>query len=130
YISWRYVETPFRRPETYAQLARPALRGGIAVAVVLIGLGSLIQETEGLPARLNDEAEAVYERYFAADRRELLGCIPGTRDRADPASCLFGDASDASPRIVLWGDSHARSYLPALAAIAERHGIKGAAFIS
>src|SRR5690606_31509325 len=80
YISWRYVETPFRRPETYAQLARPALRGGIAVAVVLIGLGSLIQETEGLPARLNDEAEAVHRTYFAGDKKSMLGCHPDFED--------------------------------------------------
>lgn len=129
-LSWRFIERPFRNPETSRSLARPALRGALAAAsLALIAISSVFQETNGLPSRLSPEATVIHNYLLASNARHT-GCYSKPNAKAYIEECFFGFQAKAAPEILLWGDSHARHYLPALANVAERRNTKGLARIS
>jgi hypothetical protein len=125
-LSYRYVERPFRDPELFLRLARPAFRGAIAVTLVLIGLGSLFQETRGLPVRLNAEAKAfMADRFAPALRSASKKCIRSEESPSSTILCRFGAQGKQGAELVLLGDSHAGHYFPAIAEIADRRQLSG-----
>ncbi|MFS0886551.1 acyltransferase family protein [Aeromicrobium sp. 179-A 4D2 NHS] len=69
-----------------------------------------------LDGQLIPTPEAVTEDYASG----FPGCFAGVHD-TELNDCTFGDLSDRSlPHVVLVGDSHARSFLPALARMADQ----------
>jgi peptidoglycan/LPS O-acetylase OafA/YrhL len=107
YLSWRYVEQPFRKP-----LSRPfySVVGGFACAGLIALAGSSIAMRDGVPQRLSPELAAVesLEVMWEWDCSEIL--LPRIGD-----VCTFGaNWDDADVRIALWGDSHAEHMAPLL----------------
>lgn len=107
WVSWRYVEQPFRRRE------RPLLatRGRVFAAS---GAAGAVCVAVGLAGYLGDGLEGRFEA-------NVLKFAEGTRDRA-PERCHFGanealpvhpqerclhGVGDAAPPVLLLGDSHA-----------------------
>ncbi|MEL7546807.1 MAG: acyltransferase family protein [Pseudomonadota bacterium] len=117
YLSWRFVEAPFRnrrRLSRRAVFSASAASFGFLAAIGVSGVAG-----SGFPWRLPEaaiELAAVGERKSEVPR----GCFVGTGSSAfDPeAICAFGDGGET---IHLWGDSHAMALAPALGrAFAER----------
>lgn len=146
WLSFRYIETPFR---TWGYVARDhwrAIKVGVALmlASVLVGLATLLApglsgqqrelvEGEAIGARaLNEEGVAgeVVDRVHsfmplpedaADDNPGLfdLGCHQ-EQNATEIEPCVFGD-EDSDYVVALVGDSHAAQWLPALKPVAEAH---------
>lgn len=120
WLSWRYVEQPFRKPRL--ALTRRALFIGAALASLgLLISGAAIHGLNGLPARFSP----VVQRLVDRGNRPDYGCAGRPIDQlvADPG-CRIGPPA-VRPSLVVWGDSHAAMYLPTLQALARTHGVSG-----
>ncbi len=113
YLSWRFVEQPFRR--SHAVSGRAAVRvflwSGLSAAV-LAGGSSLILYQEGFTNRVPEKLLATYEE---ASKRSKLS-VACRFSRPEKGMCRFGENADntASPEVFVWGDSHAGAVLPGI----------------
>lgn len=130
WLSYRYVETPFRRATNRTSLVQ--LFGGVAALLVVAVVADL---TRGAAWRLPPDVAAMTNREVVrfgmpserCDIRKLadsdqrliaLGDIPRTN------VCRLGDP-DVQPTVIFWGDSHAEAAAPALdeaLALADKAG--------
>jgi peptidoglycan/LPS O-acetylase OafA/YrhL len=124
YLSWRFIEVPFRVPSPMAARPRVAAVAGGAGAIALAG--AVFVATQGLPSRLDPDVRAMlaYQHY---PRKELYreGTCFLTLDQ-DPAAFhveACAQATPGRPLVLLWGDSHAAHYAPGLRALADKLGI-------
>ena len=118
YLSWRFVEQPFR-DRRLAPTRRAAFGvAGIATIVLLIGsAGGMILS---LGVSNSDRAAARLESYSDYDFRSLYRygtCFATASGRVDDA-CLVPAPGKAN--ILLWGDSYAAHYLHGLGETIDR----------
>jgi peptidoglycan/LPS O-acetylase OafA/YrhL len=117
FLSWRYVETPFRRPELPAMTV---FGGSAAVALGFIVIGFLGNQSEGfkdqiLTYRLSDEQRSLYMAIRSSIEYDLSNASAEDRPcqiRVPDADALdmevFQDCVDAHGlAFVILGDSHA-----------------------
>jgi peptidoglycan/LPS O-acetylase OafA/YrhL len=100
YLSWRFVEQPFRRPEIFDR--RLIFVGSAAVLAAFVSLGGWIHLGDGLSWRLSPEANLVGEgaRSRSPFRDQCTTLMPASFE----GFCRFGQAK---PRVVaVLGDSH------------------------
>ena len=119
YLSWRFVETPFRERRWLA--GRRQILTAAALGIVVLGLaGQALRWTDGLPSRLSEQAL----QYANASkwRPELMACITDDKSPADTPFCRYG-TPDAPAQLLVWGDSHATALIPALDASARQYGV-------
>jgi peptidoglycan/LPS O-acetylase OafA/YrhL len=124
YLSWRFIEVPFRVPSRMAAWPRIAtVAGGAGVIAVA---GAVFAATHGLPSRLDPDVRAMlaYQHY---PREELYreGTCFLTLGQ-DPAAFhveACAQATPGRPLVLLWGDSHAAHYAPGLRALADKLGV-------
>jgi peptidoglycan/LPS O-acetylase OafA/YrhL len=124
WLSWRYVERPFRGHRLLRTRARLFTSAG-ALLAVLLALGLLAHVEQGFPARFSTEilaTGAVTREYYPLRDR----CFQfEAQDYQAGKACRIG-ASDAPPDFILWGDSHALMLLDSfmrLAAASGHHGL-------
>jgi peptidoglycan/LPS O-acetylase OafA/YrhL len=121
-LSWRWFEVPLRKGR-----ALPSTRAFLVVtgvtAAALLAFGWAAWFSDGVPKRLSREeqriVEVMTERPFHLDP----DCLRAFRNHfGEGELCRLGTAHPADNIVVLWGDSHALLLLPAVQAVAERHG--------
>ncbi|WP_201864193.1 acyltransferase family protein [Microvirga soli] len=117
-LSWRYIETPFRREEIVKR--RPLFVGAAAVILVFITAGILGLLSGGWVSRVPVEVA-----YLASFRNDVSprrsDCHRGEGSAiALSRSCVFGVPK--LPEFAVWGDSHAVELAFALGRLAEQHG--------
>ncbi len=120
-LSWRFVETPFRRRAVCAD-RRPlflAAGGGFALVLALAGFVIL---TRGFPARLPAAALA----FAAGESDEPPPFHRKVADIQNDDLPRFGPAGRPAS-VLLWGDSQAYCLLPAFRALADERGFAGVA---
>lgn len=103
YLTWRFVETPFRRPATVGRPALVAFSASFLVVLLAFGFGGRV--TDGYAFR-SPKAEEL------AERMQLdmgLGKECSNADTFQP-QCMKGDAPD----ILVWGDSYAAHLMAGL----------------
>jgi peptidoglycan/LPS O-acetylase OafA/YrhL len=114
WLSWRFVEQPFRRPAK--PLPRPALLAtGVAAMLVVAGFGAA-----GATARVAAR-DSGFKELAAKESGALWG--EGTcflENNPDPAlwnaaRCTVVD--NGPETVLLWGDSYAAHYVPGFAAL-------------
>lgn len=119
YLSWRWIETPFRRRASFHQVWASS---GLGLLLTL-SAGLALWRLDGLPGRLDPALLHLAEpRNFLHDRRDCHGVTP-VRARAGDV-CLRG-AGGAAPSFILVGDSHADAISPAIFAAADARGMAG-----
>lgn len=111
FLSWRYVETPFRE-----KLCLPRRTGMLAVAgtaVVLVFLGGYYLElTRGFDSRLiGATSKLSTEKNERAARNRSMGEL-SLADVKAGRFLRFAAPADSQRRVFVWGDSHARAVLP------------------
>ena len=109
WLSWKFIETPFRKKQVYAT-RRPLFVFAAVLSAVFIGLGAWLYSSGGVPSRFPPDVI----RHAKEDNplSKLRGLDQLERDGAPP---IVGDTeSSEQPRLLLWGDSHAMSLLPVL----------------
>nr|WP_070958818.1 acyltransferase family protein [Hyphomonas sp. Mor2] len=111
-FSWRFIEQPFRTPQTSS--GRPLWLGASALAAAMI-LPAIGHISKGIPERLPSEVRL-------AEEIRLQGrgnCLMGGKDTAPVRT---DTCHPEGARIALLGDSHASALGTGLAAFAEQNG--------
>jgi peptidoglycan/LPS O-acetylase OafA/YrhL len=121
-LSWRFIETPFRKRAWLAE-RQPMLWGSVAGSLAIVAAGLVLILSGGLPKRYTDayagnlREDPAWERW---DECEDIAKHAGGSD----SLCKMG-ISGGDPRFALWGDSQAQSLAPGLDLQAREHGITG-----
>lgn len=119
YLSWRFIEQPFRVGGL--QLGqRTIFAGGGAVIAVCTGFGILAALTNGLPARIPSHAQQLAAAAVSFPPRQEE-CLASERGWISPKQACSAGA-DVPARFAVWGDSHALTLMPAFEDQAARHG--------
>jgi peptidoglycan/LPS O-acetylase OafA/YrhL len=115
YLSWRFIETPLRRPRAGARNQTPIPIFAVTASVLVgtIALGTIGTSTRGFAARFPDyRAKA---GGAAAEDAWLSGrCFLENQDAAAWAGDVCVRTSGKERNALLWGDSFAAHYLPGL----------------
>lgn len=108
-LSWRYVETPFRKRIICTRAPKMfAVGGGSILATVTIG--AVLIYGDGIPLRLPDEAIK-----YANAKKEMGGIHELTADDIQKGQLIRIGNPDPHAKInlLLWGDSHGMVASPA-----------------
>ncbi|MDB5454581.1 MAG: acyltransferase 3 [Caulobacter sp.] len=124
WLSWRYVERPFRAGPTAGARRLGPLTAAAVVLVLAGGAGLTLRAVKGAPQRAPDgvlQAELVSETINPL--RPHCHVLDGT-GRAPPiAGCVAGGEGGGEPRVLVWGDSHADHVFPGVAAWGAGRGL-------
>jgi hypothetical protein len=113
YVSWRYVEQPFRR-KGWLSRSQVFVYSGVASGL-LASAGAVLWLGNGLPSRLPADVRALLN----VPRESSCPALSSLTNFRENGPCVATNGPIAKGTI-LWGDSHARSLLPALRSAAER----------
>jgi peptidoglycan/LPS O-acetylase OafA/YrhL len=127
-VSWRYVETPFRKKRLAAE-PRQMFRVSAAVTFVLVAVGMIGIYGQGAPGQHSQNSVMHYEeddpewrRWGECERRSrALG--------SDPGPCAIGSEGEV-PSFIFWGDSHGTSLASAVDRSAALNGLAGQIVVS
>ncbi len=120
WLSWRYVERPFRsRQYPVRRLYLGSAVGAVVLAAVAFGL----LQSRGLPSRLSAEAAVMNEAVGTNYHCQLDEFLKIGPTRGCSMNLPSGDPEDA--QVVLLGNSHAQQYAPAWRRILEERGESG-----
>jgi peptidoglycan/LPS O-acetylase OafA/YrhL len=122
WISWRFIERPFRSREYRLLSGRGRIFGIAAASMVFIGSFSyaVVSTSGAAAARFSTKDIRIME---SAKRHLPAEACFGNLQLEE--LCIFGDTDSEIEEIwMLWGDSHAKSLLPALDALARSEGKK------
>jgi peptidoglycan/LPS O-acetylase OafA/YrhL len=122
YLSWRYVEQPFR-DRTLAPTRRAAFRTAFVASLVLLAAGAVGFVASRTPSEADHIARQL-EAYDTYDIKSLYrsGTCFGPDNGVFGEACL-APASD-KPNWLLWGDSFAAHYFHGLHEFAVPRGVK------
>jgi hypothetical protein len=120
-LSWRFVETPFRKRKLCAK--RYAMLAVAAVTIVVVfGLGEVLFAGNGFPARFSPRA---IEYANARNEKEFLH-ENTVKDILDNRLITIGNPDPKAPiSLLLWGDSHAMAAAPAFDQLLKEKGLAG-----
>ena len=124
YLSWRYVETPFR---VSRRLKNPAtaFRFGAAVTLAVGLIAIVFWFRQGLPNRFNEPTRVILKDISRAGAAFLADDPPGiSLGHTDE------QAANSPPDFVLWGDSHAMPVVELIDQLAKERRLRGNALIS
>ena len=111
YLSWRYIETPFRRRQDVGAREVFAASATAGVAILLFGLIGYFQD--GYTGRVAREIVELSEMKAAYMAKRYGGRCNAVQGQAQLSKCVVGDRM-VPPALALWGDSHAVALLDAL----------------
>lgn len=114
WLSWRFVEVPFRNSTV---TDRQIIRVAIPATVVVAALAGWIMITDGLPARFEEMAIKAKPPARQAECFEVL-------ESGKTQFCDVG-AEGLKPSFVMIGDSHVLSFLPVVDQVAAELGTAG-----
>ncbi|GAA5483640.1 acyltransferase family protein [Haloferula sargassicola] len=120
YLSYRFVETPFRRKAVFRSRRSVFVGGATAVAAITVFCGFALR-SGGFPRRLDPSARgyAAGMSDFKYTRSNEPGDVPGKLLKFGP------ETEDLS--VLLWGDSHAMALAPAVVDACGELNLRGAA---
>lgn len=101
FLSWRFIERPFRKPRGGGQ--RAVFIVGASAAAVAIAAGLTLVATGGLPSRYSPAVRAVLAAQDS--HSELMARCSSRIEMQLGGDCMIGDGANRDSFI--WGDSHA-----------------------
>ncbi|MEH6583835.1 MAG: acyltransferase family protein [Halioglobus sp.] len=123
-LSWRYIETPFRK-RSLCGSKRSMLSASAIGSLVLVCGGLVVLLADGFPQRYS---QAIPERFssYDTDWEHWKSCEKKSR-KAEQMSdlCPLG-AADKTSSFILWGDSHAKALASGLDMKAKEYQVTGA----
>lgn len=106
WVSWRYVELPFRQK---LRLPRRYVVGGmVAASATLLAIGGLIFRADGFPDRFGAAVRTHIEASADFVQDWSRCSIPADGPFAEVRTCPLGP--EGKPAFLVWGDSHARAF--------------------
>jgi peptidoglycan/LPS O-acetylase OafA/YrhL len=125
YLSWRYVEAPFRNKQLFSRKTIFRLVG--LSSVLLLGVCVLIIALKGAPSRI----DPTIVRLSAVSESGVIDNPCMTKSASDIRQgnfCGVGDAESPSQSIVLWGDSHLGALRQSISTVLEQKKLGGVFF--
>ncbi len=118
-VSYRWVETPFRRKRLCHSKKGIFVFAGASTAVILVVAAALIF-FRGAPGRYRVEIGQILAAY--RDRSHVGN---QNETQINQRALPFVGKRESPARFLVWGDSHAQAALPAFGELANERGIKG-----
>ena len=113
FLSWKYVEQPFRHAGRGAgRLRYPVLWAGAGSMAAVLAVAAGLILGQGLPARFNAQELAMLKGE--SEGESLSHCAPRPEIGAPKIPVCDIGASGAPKSLLVWGDSHALALRPAL----------------
>lgn len=125
YLSWRFVEQPFRHSRS--PIGSALFRFAAGGAALLTAASATVLLTNGLPQRF---PEPVYSYFVGADGLSAyrLSCnLARIRALAPDYPCHIG-TTDSPPTIAFWGDSHTEALVSGLDRVLREKGLGAVVF--
>jgi len=120
-LSWRYLETPFRKRAVLKRRSQIFAFAGIATAILLLA-GLFVNKRQGLPSRFPPEVlKLLDKKAYLPFRPHLSLADVLNRDFIE----LGHGKTNRNPEIFLWGDSHARMLMPVLDSLCKELDWRG-----
>lgn len=125
-LSWKFVETPFRKRVVFEKPLQIFAFGAGATAVVLLA-GLMVFKMQGVPSRV----PAAALRYL--DKNAAEAPVAAISDRelnlADALGGNFNELGNGNKdlpiSLFVWGDSHAKVIMPVLDSLCKFHSCRG-----
>jgi peptidoglycan/LPS O-acetylase OafA/YrhL len=109
-LSWRFVETPFRKRRVLAGRTQ-ILAFGVAATAMLVTLGVFISHAQGTMWRMNER----FVRYAnSRSHGTTRGMVPFDQALAGRFTPIGTRQTNAPLDVLIWGDSHALAMMPVL----------------
>lgn len=127
YLSWRFVEQPFRNTGQFARGYIFSRSAGVSAAVIVLGAaGYVFSGFPNLPGRDGADGMELARAAEPLDHENSgKGCHPNGYDFIRPeSSCTYG--ADLQIDVALWGDSHGKALAKPAAQFFndEQHGLR------
>ncbi len=119
YLSWRFVEEPFRR-ERVAAGPRKLLGGFVAAVGLLLLATSYVRGTEGIPQRYDRATQNLLASMDTGQFQRKVTLAEIRRGSLPQIGAKTGPV-----RVLLWGDSHAMTVAPLIDQLCKDRGIRG-----
>jgi hypothetical protein len=125
WVSWQYVELPFRSRGLLSQ-RRPLIATGAGVVFLTAFGGGVLVAGDGLPQRYSPTVNRILAAETDEPSNDEMGCKEMRRaDGFEFRICPVGGDGVRDATFAVWGDSHAKAMLPAIATSATRFGKRG-----
>lgn len=127
WLSWRFVEKPFRSRRGGVSVRWAFAGAAAAVALTLTG-GGAVAWRNGVPERFSQEVvrfAAAYEDRPTQEEADLTLEDAAEGDLTELTDLPAAGDGRETGSVLLWGDSHARVVSPALEILCVRLGVKG-----
>ncbi|BDS08250.1 O-antigen acetylase [Oceaniferula spumae] len=118
YLTWKYVENPFRT-KSICRNRKQIARFGVVGTLLPILIGTGIYQAEGIPSRLSPEAQV----YAQAAEAKMLNRTESVVTSGKLPTILPVSSDQTQLPVLFWGDSHCRSLAPLMRSLAERHRV-------
>ncbi len=121
-LSWKFVETPFRKRTILKKRAHIFSFGGCTTAALILA-GLLVFRMQGMPSRIPQAAL----QYLGQSN----GDAPADRELtlADARQGRFFELGEVNTNLpasfLVWGDSHAKVLMPVLDSLCKEHSCRG-----
>ena len=123
-LSWKYVETPFRKRQLGATRKSVFLYASSGLVSMLL-LGWFCIHSAGFPSRLPAQA-----LQYASAKNDFAYYVELTKADIESQNFIqLGITANESikPSVMIWGDSHAMAFIPALKEFLEENDLSGIA---
>jgi len=120
-LSWKYVETPFRKRQWFPRRRQIFGFAGLTTAT-LLGVGLLGYYSDGFPARFPAQALKYANSRFHGT---ILTGISLKQAQTGQFVELGAHSTNQPVSVLLWGDSHAMAIIPVIDELCRRHAQPG-----
>lgn len=110
YVSWRFIEKPFRYDSFGWNTQRRVFSGAAVLGISMFMFGIYGEEAKGFPERLDNNVRSIYqtEKHY----EQIETCFITKSEVFDLTQCL--DNTQTGKKALIIGDSHAASLFPNL----------------
>jgi peptidoglycan/LPS O-acetylase OafA/YrhL len=116
-LTWRFVETPFRRRDGAMSKRKTAFIGGGLSIGALALTATMLVSVQGMPNRFPAEILGIAAAAQDASPKRAACHFDGTLAGDFDKSCVLG--APVAPTTIVYGDSHGAELAVALGALAE-----------
>jgi hypothetical protein len=128
-ISWKFVETPFRKRVIIKRRSHILAFFGITTAAICLA-GLVIFKLNGAPSRIPAAALQYLQGnpVVEGDNNSISSRVLTLKDAQSGNFIFFGATNASQPvDLLVWGDSHAQVEIPVLDALCKEHYVRGVA---
>lgn len=112
YLSWKYIETPFRKKQWLPTNAR-ILAGAFLSIMVIATIAQTIRRAEGYPPRLPERALNYARAAEWSDEQKACADLEPRAIKQNKFCRVTPENSKGKP-VFFWGDSHATAFFPGI----------------